>query len=219
MAQIGGADASAGTSADQDPYQTPTANLHDGLGSHPFAIAIGERNTAYYMDFLVEAGNDTWKPSWNWPAFFATSLWLLYRKLWAAWFLYILILPGVLAALGATVGTFAGETGRAVVEIGVALVVSCILVPMYANAIYLRKLRNLVADSARKRDDEQLHWLRRHGGTSWVWVLPLVLFILAILAAIALPAYQSYIEEANAGAAVSSFACQASWCRVMAGYG
>ena len=39
---------------------------------------------------------------------------------------------------------------------------------MYANAIYLRRLRNLVADSARKPDDEQLHWLRRRGGINWL---------------------------------------------------
>lgn len=83
-----------------------------------------------------------------------------------------------------------------VISVGVFFV----LAPMYANALYARKLRGLVrrAKAVRQGPAVQAEWIRPRGGTSLAWmVLLLFIPILGILAAVALPAYQDYVIRAN----------------------
>ena len=166
---------------------------------HLLQLAIGDKNTSYYMDFLQRA--EDWPASWNWPAFFTTTGWMLYRKLWAEWLIYAFAVPIVALIVGTIIGAVSGNP---MVGIGlyyvVMAVVALALAPIYANAMYARKIKRLVVASQRiEGRTERAAWLAARGGTSWAWVIVLVLIIpvTGILAAIAFPAYQSYIQTAN----------------------
>ena len=190
-----------------NPYQAPTAPLETETGSNLFSVAIGERNNEYYLQYLEKAGDRKWASSWNWPAFLFTSGWMLYRKLWLAWFLYALAYPLILTLLADRVGELLGEQFGSMVQLVILPGVSFILMPMLANAIYAHNLRRLVAKAEARTEDfnERVSLLKKHGGTSILWILVLLVpAVIGIVAATALPAYQDYMdavrEAANAAA-------------------
>jgi hypothetical protein len=50
---------------------------------------IGKNNTSYYrLAFARMQQHGTMASGWNWVAFFFTSWWLIYRRLWSTWFAY-----------------------------------------------------------------------------------------------------------------------------------
>jgi len=65
-------------------------------------IAIGPRNTDYYVSRFERFASGGSKVSWNWPAFFVTLPWLLYRKMWPHAVLYF-FLPTVFLAVVALI--------------------------------------------------------------------------------------------------------------------
>ncbi len=159
----------------QDIYAAPDALVTDttATGSDELlTAAIGPKNSDYYINFFKRSGGKDWVASWNWPAFLVTSLWLLYRKLWLGFLLYVFVLPMMLALVMGVAGAVAGETvGMVVYLIGV-----CALAfgfPVYANAMYMSKLRSLIRKAEQQAADRagQLSYLARHGGTSWIWIL------------------------------------------------
>ncbi|MCZ6616499.1 MAG: DUF2628 domain-containing protein [Gammaproteobacteria bacterium] len=170
-------------------------------------VAIGDNNTNYYIRYLENAGEDSWTPSWHWPAFFVTSGWLLYRKLWLAWFLYFFALPVALIFAG-VITVALGETFGAIAQTVISLVCYFVLMPMFANALYARKLRRLVATAAVHSDnrEKRIQWLATHGGTSLIWMVVLIFpVVIGILAAVALPAYQDYIISSNTAKVISHY--------------
>lgn len=184
----------------ESPYSAPASSLGHEQDSDLIEFAIGDSKTNYYLRYLEGAGDRNWVPSWHWPAFFVTSGWLLYRKLWSAWFLYVFGLPIVAVLTGALVAVALGEGFGAVAQ--TIIVVGCyfVLTPIFANALYARKLRRLVATAAAHSDnrEKRIQWLAKRGGTSLVWLVVLLFpFVISILAAVSLPAYQDYIEAAN----------------------
>ena len=171
----------------ESPPSAPKSSLDQpGL----IDVAIGDSNTDYYIRYLEGAGDRNWVPSWHWPAFFITLGWLLYRKLWLEWFLYVF----VAVVTGALVAFALGETVGAIV-----IVLGCyfVLTPMFANALYARKLRRLVTTAAAHSDDREkrIQWLAKRGGTSLAWIVVVLLY--PFLAAIVLPDYPAYIEASN----------------------
>ena len=122
--------------------------------------------------------------------------------MWLVAALYLFVLPIVqsvlLVALIAILGSDAGTT----LYFLIWFLTSYIALPMFANWLYYRhaqgKLQKAATMSA--SPDQQALQLARTGGTSSVIVilLPLVvIFFIAILAAIAIPAYQDYTIRAQ----------------------
>lgn len=193
---------------DADPYQAPEAVLDDGSGEEGLVrAAIGSSNTLFYLQYFRASASSPWKLSWNWPAFFVTSPWLLYRRMWLAWVLYTFAFPIVLyvallvlgiplAMLGVEQATLLGGS-YLVMLLGFFLVA-----PAIANAFYRRKVDSLVSRAQRAAPDRagQIEWLGKHGGTSLVWlvVLLLGLLVIGVLTAVAIPAYYDYLENAEA---------------------
>ena len=68
---------------------------------------IGPYNKSYYLrafeKIRASGGN-----SWHWPAMFATSVWLLYRKMWLFGFLYLFVLPIAHTILSVIIAFVAG---------------------------------------------------------------------------------------------------------------
>ncbi len=187
-----------------DIYAAPSAEV----GNQPatddlFATAIGPKNTDYYLRYLQKSEGSPWQASWNWPAFLVTSLWLLYRKVWLGWLIYVVLLPIGLTVLTAVVGAGLGETaGTLIYFVGFAALM--LAFPVWGNALYKRKLTALVDKAQRLHAEREAQraYLARHGGTSWVVVTVLIIIplLLGIVAAVAIPAYNEYLEAARQAA-------------------
>src|SRR5690349_5563377 len=91
----------------ENPYAkaaAPTAATPEQQKLADYELAVG-RNTDYYLPKFERFDNGESKAGWHWPAFFFTSGWYLYRKMWL-WGLLNLFFPfiaamatGIMAAL------------------------------------------------------------------------------------------------------------------------
>jgi type IV pilus assembly protein PilA len=168
-----------------------------------YAAAVGS-NADYFVPKFENFDNGGSRNGWNWPAFFITGPYFLYRKMWLAGFLYIfypwiLMIPlGIAAAL---MPNSAGVIGG----VGILLYfASWIVLPMRANSFYWSKINGLIDNLPRSvatQPDKRERRLENNGGTSIV--VPLIVFVfggvfgLGILAAISIPAYQDYTIRAQ----------------------
>jgi type IV pilus assembly protein PilA len=169
-----------------------------------YESAIGP-NTGYYLKYFEDFDAGETKAGWHWPAFFVTTLWFVYRKMWLPgmlnlfWPLISLIVGAILiAVLGVTAG---------IVLCLLLLAAPSILLPLFAKAIYWRHVHTLVErlpPSVAASPEKRAARLEREGGTSIGAVagvaaagLFVYIFMLGTLAAIAIPAYQDYTIRAQ----------------------
>jgi hypothetical protein len=164
-----------------------------------YESAIGP-NTGYYLKYFEDFDAGESKAGWHWPAFFVTTLWFVYRKMWLPGMLNF-FWPIISLIVGAILVGVLGVTAGIVLYL-LLLAAPAILLPMFAKAIYWRHVHTLVerlpppvAASPEKRAAR----LEREGGTSIGAVagvaaagLFVYAFMLGTLAAIAIPAYQDY---------------------------
>lgn len=175
-----------------------------GIGEYYKAV-LGPKNQNYYMgQFAIFDAEGKTSASWHWPAFFITTYWLLYRKMWLAALLYF-IFPYLFFVV---IGMIAAATnGSANTIIGavylVYLAAIFFLPPMYANALYYNHCKKKIAGVMASTVDtqRQLGKLSGKGGTSGIVMFILLFFLffafLGILAAVAIPAYQDYTSRAR----------------------
>ena len=162
-----------------------------------YEAAVGFKNADYYLSRFNRFDSQGLGASWNWPSVFISFYWLLYRKMWL-WALLYFFLPYLILLVGASIS----DEFIAVVYL-VQLTVIFIVFPMYANALYYKHVSKKVLAAKNYTDDEdkRLRIITDGGGTSGVALFVVLLFVgiamIGILAAIALPAYQDYIESAN----------------------
>jgi Tfp pilus assembly protein PilE len=170
-----------------------------------YAAVIGPKNTDYYLDYFLKAdAKGKAGASWNWPAFFVTFYWMLYRKLWvpAAVYFFAPALAIVTAGVLGTILELSGDASAALIFL-VAVAVVYVLPAMYANRLYYKKCNELITQAQRIHNgrEDQLQWLAREGNTSrlgmWLAVALIGIAMIGILAAIAIPAYQDYTVRAQ----------------------
>ena len=135
-----------------------------------------------------------------------TFYWLLYRKMWLNAFLYW-ISPYVLMVPFFVVVALLGDedAGVAVFAAGYVLYIAAfmLLPPLFGDALYYRHCKAKIAEAkqAGGSPERQLGELAGKGGTSNVAIFILLgfglLMMLAVLAAIAIPAYQDYTVRAK----------------------
>src|SRR3954465_13885390 len=81
----------------ENPYTQAAASVpstaEDQLRSD-YEAAIGP-NSGYYLKYFEAFDSGESKASWHWPAFFVTSFWFLYRKMWL-WGILSLLWPYIL---------------------------------------------------------------------------------------------------------------------------
>ena len=161
-----------------------------------YRAALGRNNYSYYFDVFQRFDSaGVVGVSWNWPAFFVTFYWLLYRKMWLGAFVYFFF-PWLLVLFSFLIGNMA------VVAVVFLLYFSVcfLLVPLYSNAFYYWFCNRNISKAKSKFSDvkDQLEYVSENGGTSSsvliaVAVLLWVPVIMKILAAASLPAYQDYL--------------------------
>ena len=189
---------------DRDLYTPPESNLvnDNSATSNADKIFVGKNYEEYYRSKFERFDNTGSKKSWNWVSFFFTWPWLLYRKMWLNFFLYILVLPIALVIIGGVLMMVLGAVGAGLYYV-LALGVSFVVVPMLANWLYYSHARKKIAaiDTAGLQGTDRVAELGRKGGTSMIALLIVGLFmftfVFGILAAIAIPAYSAYVQKAK----------------------
>jgi len=189
---------------DRDLYTPPESNLvnKDSNLSNADKVFVGKNYEEYYRSKFERFDNTGSKKSWNWVSFFFTWPWLLYRKMWLHFFLYILALPIAMGVIGGVFMMALGSVG-AVLYYVLALGVSFVVIPMLANWLYYSHARKKIAaiDAAGLQGTDRVAELGRKGGTSMIALmivgLFMFVFVFGILAAIAIPAYSAYVQKAK----------------------
>jgi len=161
------------------------------------AAFIGPKNAHYYSGaFHAFARGENVK--WNWPAFFVTFPWMLYRKMW----LYALGYIIGLHLLMQIVFLFGGVSPSS--QFLLSIIVFFVVTPLFATRLYYAHARGKIGSIKMRTSspEEQQLEVARAGGTSVVGIVVgvLILFVPAvggIIAAISIPAYNDYTVRAQ----------------------
>ncbi len=168
-----------------------------------WAAVIGDANTHYYLtrfERLARGGSG----GWHWPALFVAWYWMLYRKMWVPALVYFvapwigLLVIGVASTASAGLGAL----------LYMAQWLAMLVVPaLMANGWYFKHCEKKIRD-VRSRGgsrDQMIARLEAAGGTSGVAVIVVAvvgIMFIGILAAVALPAYQTYTVKAKVAQAM-----------------
>lgn len=178
-----------------------------------YRAAVGEKKAGYYVPLFYRFDQGASRASWNWPAFFVTFFWLLYRRMYGPAVAYLLGLPLALAIVMIGLMLMFGEVlAGALVNLGTFVLVF-VIVPLFANAIYhwhiRKRIEKLAADAP-----SQDALLQRVIGQSATAGVPVIIgvvclwavFAVGILGAIAIPAYQDYVirSQVSEGLAIAA---------------
>lgn len=165
-----------------------------------YEAAVGP-NADYYRPRFERYDSAGAGLGWHWPAFFATSPWFIYRKMYLIGILNF-VYPFVMWIGAGIVIAVTRDPRYSLVGLGL-IVLPWILWPIFANRIYWRRIRRVIAevpaggmspDPARRAA-----LLESEGGVArgpmivavcvmaFIWIA-----IIGVIAAIAIPAYQDY---------------------------
>lgn len=154
---------------------------------------VGPQNDHYYAAAfnIFAAGSNV---RWNWPAFFVTFPWLLYRKMWLYALGYVIGIPVALAIIFSTGGMGGGESL-------LYFIISWVLAPMFCTRLYYAHARSKIGNIKLRTSsvEEQRLEVARAGSTSVVGIVIAILIVpgVGIIAAISIPAYQDYTVRAQ----------------------
>jgi Tfp pilus assembly major pilin PilA len=168
-----------------------------------YRAAVGESKAAYYLPLFYRFDQPgASRLSWNWPAFFFTWLWMIYRRMYGPalgyFFLYPLAAMVLLALMSALLGA-----AVAVLFYWLTVIAVRVLVPMFANALYhwhvRKRIARLTADAPSHEAVVQRLIGQSSGGAPFVVAAVCVgaVFFVGVLAAISIPAYQDYTIRAQ----------------------
>jgi Tfp pilus assembly protein PilE len=189
-------------------------------GEELYRAAVGKSKADYYVPLFHRFDQPgASRVSWNWPALFVPSFWMIYRRMFGLGFGYFFLYPVALVFLLAIASAVLGETVGVllywVVVIGVR-----VLIAMFANALYHWHIRNRIDNltvAARSHEAlvQRLLGQSASAGVVVAFVCVGVVFLSGILAAIAIPAYQDYtirsqvVEGLNLAAPVKTSVAEA----------
>lgn len=170
-----------------------------------YKALIGPNNQSYYLErFLNYDKTGAVGLGWHWPAFFVTFYWFLYRKMWLNAFLYF-ISPFIFSFIIGFIFSFLGveESNIIVFTQLILIVIIFFVLPSMANRLYYRHIQKKISRIQQQFRDtrQQLERAEKQGGTSSIVLILATIFgfifVIGILAAIAIPAYQSYVQRAQ----------------------
>ena len=180
------------------------ASARSGRADEILDAVIGTANTEYYRKVFERFEQTGSMLSWNWPAFFATWPWLLYRKMWGYFLIYFFVLPVILSVIATLAATSQGnEETFFITYYAGYFVIGFLVIPLIANRLYYGHVTRKI-DKVRTRTtdpERQLRQLYSIGGTSAAGAIAATIILgvslVGILAAIAIPAYQDYTIRAQ----------------------
>ncbi len=189
---------------DQSIYSAPDSDTSVASSDNLMAAYVGPKRAEYYAARFqnIENGQSL---SWHWPAFFISSAWFLYRKMWLMALGYWIGLPVALTVIQLILTSLVSPAAGSIAYFVLYLVIAFMLVPMFANKLYydhvsakVQKI-NQTGLSYEQKSEE----LARKGGTSIIAYFLILIPLIGILAAIAIPAYQDYTIRAQVSEGLS----------------
>jgi hypothetical protein len=115
---------------------------HRALGDEEvYRICVGDDDsTRYYLDRFENFDLGGGPASWNWMAFWASFIWLVHRRMF--WYAagYVTVLPLFLLSFNWAMTQVLGESAGTFFEASAAVVIFWVLVPMFANVVYYRRV-------------------------------------------------------------------------------
>jgi type IV pilus assembly protein PilA len=185
----------------ENPYSAapaPGSMTPEQQQTADYELAIG-RNVDYYLPKFQSYDSGGGQASWNWPAFFFTSPWYLYRKMWL-WGLLNLFGPWfALMFVSVALAAMRASAAVSTVVVLAIFVLPWIGLTVFANALYWRRIRKVIDQVPRSladKPDKRNRRIQREGGTGVGAMIGVMLGLFffggGILAAIAIPAYQDY---------------------------
>jgi Tfp pilus assembly major pilin PilA len=168
-----------------------------------YRAAVGHKKAGFYVPkFLKFDQPGGSRLSWNWPAFFVAFYWFLYRRMYVAWAIYSLLIPIGIAVLTTVVGHILGKPAATVFDLVVSIGYYFGVIPALANSLYHHEVKDRIAALREKvpETSAQLLVLDNTSPTNnFIWIIIVVVMIamIGILAAIAIPAYQDYTIRAQ----------------------
>ncbi|MDJ0918888.1 MAG: pilin [Woeseiaceae bacterium] len=189
---------------EQSIYSAPDSDTSVASSDNLMAAYVGPKRAEYYAARFrnVENGQSV---SWHWPAFFISSAWFLYRKMWLMALGYWIGLPVALTVIQLILTSLVSAEAGSIAYFVPYLIIAFVLVPMYANKLYY----NHVSAKVQKINQTDLSYeqkseeLARKGGTSIVAYFLILIPLIGFLAAIAIPAYQDYTIRAQVSEGLS----------------
>ena len=166
-----------------------------------YRAAVGASKAGYYVPLFYRFDQPgASRVSWNWPSFFVTFFWLLYRRMYGLAFAYLIAWPTALLIVFSVVMLLLGQALGALLYWLVALGGQFIVAPMFANAVYhwhvKKRIEKLSGDAPSHADLLQRvigQCSTAHGAVIIGVVGFFGVALVGILAAIAIPAYQDYV--------------------------
>ncbi len=157
-----------------------------------YKTVIGEKNQDYYLTKFekFDQQSSELKEGWNWPAFFFTNIWALYRKMYG-WFFGLCGIYLLFSLL---------YYYRAPAEIFISYVLIHIIFAIYANSLYHRNIQKKIAVArfSIKDDSKLLKFLKHKGGVhGWVVWLFIALPAAGFFAAILIPMAEHYMTQSQ----------------------
>ncbi len=186
-------------------YSAPESDTSTTGSDDLFAAYVGPKRADYYKARFEKFAGGGGSIGWHWPAFFFTSAWLLYRKMWLYALLYIFVIPFATGFIAGMIAAFTNPLLITPVYYGVYLFYGFVLMPMFANRLYFGHVKSKVdkISSLNLSEGQMAEELARKGGTSWLGFIFILIPIIGILAAIAIPAYQDYTLRAQVAEGLS----------------
>jgi Tfp pilus assembly major pilin PilA len=168
-----------------------------------YRAAVGAKKADFYAPKFVRFDEaNASKLSWNWSAFFVSFYWFLYRRMYANWAIYCVLIPFLLAIATGIGEVFLGQQPGGWFYCGVTLGYSFVVLPLFANFLYYRSIKERIEALSVKVPEPAAQLLvldnTPHTSNVIVVLIPFVgVAVLGILAAIAIPAYQAYTIRAQ----------------------
>ena len=185
-------------------HTRPGGTAPNASKERDYRAIIGRRATDFYLKRFRRIDANAGEPTigWNWPAFLFGTLWCWYRRLWLVGVGLFMAEVLAYALLWAVLvdGFLLGESEAEVAANVLSSIPLRILFALYANWFYHRRAQRLIrtADARFSTDPvARSGFLQSKGGTSSVVIWLLLLFVVGILAAIAIPSYMDYVTKAR----------------------
>lgn len=142
----------------------------DDISEEELTTFIGGNNTNYYLKYIDKHKTNKRFLSWNWPCFFLSNYWLLYRKLYVP---AVILISLIFAS---------SQLFRFKTQIFLLLILHAIL-GLFANSMYLnnceRKIKKIRTDLSISNIQEYMSKLHKKGGINWI--VPLIFLIICAL--------------------------------------
>lgn len=142
--------------------------VFDAITKEEIEAFIGKKSNSYYLDKWVNLKLSNKYVSWNWWAFFLSSYWLLYRKMYLWGFITIVI-------------NFVSIGGVVIGETIIPPLVLSIILGLFGNSIYYNHAKEKIY-KVKKKDlpkENELKAIKKRGGINLA--IALIMFILTLL--------------------------------------